>query len=72
MGKTECPLNLQLQYGAHAPLLEVRLVKISEESRASSGRARGETQNVEKEDEKSHHPKRGNSSITPKDEGLKT
>lgn len=68
LGKTECPLNLQLQYGAHAPLLEVRLVKISEESRASSGRARGETQNVEKEDEKSHHPKRGNSSITPKDE----
>lgn len=70
LGKTECPLKLQLQYGAHASLLEIRLVKISEESKAI-GRARGETQNTEKEDEPALHQKRGSSNVSPKDEGLR-
>ena len=64
INKTEYPLNLQLQYGPHSSILEIRLVQIHDRRVAVSG-----LNNEANDYDEQIRQKRGNSSISPKDEG---
>lgn len=62
INKTEFPLSLQLQYGPHSSILEIRMVQIR------NNRVTINKEEIDSDDDEQIRQKRG--SIIPKDEGL--
>lgn len=64
LSKSENPLNLQLQYGTHSSVLEIRLVQIKDSR--TSGQSTHEVSPEEDVDDQLVRARRGS---IPKDEG---
>ena len=67
IGKSESPLEIQLQYGPHNTILEMRLVQVRDSRVKISRRGRGLMNDSDSDDEETL---RGRRNMIPKDEGM--
>ena len=67
IGKSESPLEIQLQYGPHNTILEIRLVQVRDSRVNISRRGRDLMNDSDSDDEETL---RGRRNMTPKDEGI--